>query len=142
MRTVRPPLDSHLPALVALAAVVVASMLLAGPHAARAHARLVRSSPANQATLATPPERVELWFSELLEDGFNSVAVVRAAELTAKPRTNLAQGAPTVDRDNRTHMTIPVQRLGPGHYAVEWRVLSRDGHTATGRFTFRVQTPG
>jgi methionine-rich copper-binding protein CopC len=134
---VRHPLDWH---LLALAALVVAQMLLTGPRAALAHARLVRSTPANQASLAAPPERVELWFSELLEDGFNSVEVVRAAELTAKPRPNLARGAPTVDRDNRTRMTVPVQGLGPGDYAVEWRVLSRDGHRAAGRFTFRVQT--
>ena len=128
----------------ALAALVVLHVFLAGPRAALAHARLVRSTPANQARLAAPPEQVELWFSELLEDGFNSVEVVQAAELTATPRTNLARdalarGAPVVDRDDRTHMTVPVQELGPGDYVVEWRVLSRDGHSAAGRFTFRVQ---
>jgi len=137
VRPVRHLLDWH---LLALAALVVAQMFLTGPRAALAHARLVRSTPANQARLAAPPERVELWFSELLEDGFNSVEVVRAAEVTAKPRTNLARGAPAVDRDDRTRMTVPVQELGPGDYAVEWRVLSRDGHSAAGRFTFRVQT--
>jgi methionine-rich copper-binding protein CopC len=134
---VRHHLDWH---LLALAAVLVAQMFLTGPRAALAHARLIRSTPAHQARLAAPPGRVELWFSELLEDGFNSVEVVRAAEVTAKPRTNLARGAPTVDRDDRTRMTVPVQELGPGDYAVEWRVLSRDGHSAAGRFTFRVQT--
>ncbi len=137
MRPVCDLLDWHLLAMVAL---VVAQMFLTGPRAALAHARLVRATPANQARLAAPPERVELWFSELLEDGFNSVEVVRAAEVTAKPRTNLARDVPTVDRDDRTRMTVPVQELGPGDYAVEWRVLSRDGHTAAGRFTFRVQT--
>ena len=55
-------------------------------------------------------------------------------------RSNLARGAPTVDLDDRTRMVVPVQRLDPGHYAVEWRVLSRDGHSATGRFTFWVRT--
>ena len=136
MRPVRHLLDWH---LLALTALVVAQVFLTGPRAALAHARLVRSTPANQARLAAPPERVELWFSELLEDGFNSVEVVRAAEVTTKPRTSLARGAPTVDRDDRTRMTIPVQELGPGDYVVEWRVLSRDGHSAAGRFTFRVQ---
>ena len=137
MRTVRHPLDAHrLP----LAALCVASILLTCPLAALAHARLVRSSPADQAGVATPLERIELWFSELLEDGFNSVEIVRAAEVTARQRTNLTRGAPTVDPRNRTRLTVPVQRLDPGHYAVEWRVLSRDGHSAVGRFTFRVQT--
>lgn len=137
MKPVRHLLDWQ---LLALAALVVAQVFLAGPRAALAHARLVRSTPANQATVAAPPERVELWFSERLEGRFNSVEVVRAAEVTLRPRTNLARGAPTVDRDDRTRMTVPVQKPGPGDYVVEWRVLSRDGHSAAGRFTFRVQT--
>jgi copper resistance protein C len=136
VKPVRHLLDWH---LLALAALVLADVFLSGPRGALAHARLVRSTPASQARLATPPERVELWFSELLESRFNSVEVVPAAEVTAKLRPNLARGAPTVDRDDRTRMMVPVQELGPGDYAVEWRVLSRDGHTAAGRFTFRVQ---
>ena len=127
----------HLPVLATL---VAAQVFLAGPRVALAHARLVRSTPANQARLAAPPERVELWFSELLEGGFNSVEVIRVAEVTAKSRTNLARGAPTVDGNDRTRLAISVRELGPGDYAVEWRVLSRDGHSAAGRFTFRVQT--
>jgi hypothetical protein len=41
------------------------------------------------------------------------VEVVRAAEVTAKPRTNLARGAPAVDRDDRTRMTVPAGILWP-----------------------------
>ena len=119
----------------------LALLLLLRPLPAAAHARLVRSSPANQALVATPPERIELWFSELLENGFNSVEIVRTTELATQHRTNLAQGAPMVDRDDRTHLLVPVPRLAPGSYAVEWRVLSRDGHSATGRFTFQIGTP-
>jgi methionine-rich copper-binding protein CopC len=119
---------------------VLALLSLIHPVAVPAHARLVRSNPAGQAQVTASPERVELWFSELLEDGFNSVEIVRVAELVAKKRSNLAHGAPTVDLGDRTHMVVPVQHLDPGHYTVEWRVLSRDGHSATGRFTFWVRT--
>jgi methionine-rich copper-binding protein CopC len=129
---------SHVRALVAWS---IALLLLICPLPAFAHARLVRSSPASQAQVAAPPEHIELWFSELLEDGFNSVEVVRTTELTAEKRANLARDPPTVDRDDRTHLVVPVQRLAPGSYAVEWRVLSRDGHSATGRFTIQIRTP-
>lgn len=125
--------------LLAPIALVLASLLLARPPSAPAHARLVRSSPASRAEVAALPDRIELWFSELLEDGFNSAEVVQVGDLAVQPRVSLARGAPTVDRNDRTHMVVPVRGLGPGHYAVEWRVLSRDGHSATGRFTFRVQ---
>jgi methionine-rich copper-binding protein CopC len=119
----------------------IALLFLIYPIPTFAHARLVRSSPASQGQVAAPPERIELWFSELLEEGFNSIEVVRVAELAAKYRTNLAQGTATVDRADRTHLVVPVQRLAPGSYAVEWRVLSRDGHSATGRVTFQIRTP-
>ena len=118
---------------------MLAWLSLIHPIEVAAHARLVRSSPAGQAQVAASPVSVELWFSELLEDAFNSVEIVRVAELATKKRRNLARGAPTVDLDDRTHMVVPVQHLDPGHYAVEWRVLSRDGHSATGRFTFSVR---
>src|SRR5262249_32835738 len=101
---------------------------------------LVRSSPASRAQVG-PPERIELWFSELLENGFNSVDVVRTAELTAQHRTNLTQGASTVDPNDPTHLVVSVPYLGSGSYTVEWRVLSRDGHSATGRFTFQILAP-
>lgn len=117
------------------------TLLVLSPPPAHAHARLVRSSPASRAQVGEPPERIELWFSELLENGFNSVEVVRTAELTAQHRTNLTRGASTVDPDDGTHLVVPVPRLATGSYAVEWRVLSRDGHSATGRFTFQIRAP-
>jgi len=136
--SVKPVPRHHLP-LLSLAGGLTLLVLSSLP--AHAHARLIRSSPASGARVGEPPERIELWFSELLENGFNSVEVVRTAELTAKHRTNLTQGASTVDADNRTHLVVPVPRLASGSYAVEWRVLSRDGHSATGRFTFQIQAP-
>jgi methionine-rich copper-binding protein CopC len=105
------------------------------------HARLVRSNPADKARLAQSPERVELWFNELLDDSFHQISVFAAREVGLKQRTNLAKGKPVVDAKDRTHLTVEVQPLSPGEYYVEYRVLSRDGHTAPGRFSFRVAEP-
>jgi len=134
--TVRRP--SYLQSAVAWS---IVPLLSACPLAALAHARLVRSSPASHAEVTAPPERIEIWFSELLEDGFNSVAIVPAAELAAPRRASLTHGLPTVDHDDRTHLVVSVPRLASGSYVVEWRVLSRDGHSATGSFAFRIRTP-
>lgn len=106
--------------------------------AAQAHARLVRSAPAKSEVLAGPPAQLELWFNELLDEGFNSIEVFAAAEGAAKKRTNLAREKPVVDRRDRTRLTLKMPPLPPGEYVVEWRVLSRDGHSAPGRFTFRI----
>jgi methionine-rich copper-binding protein CopC len=105
----------------------------------RAHARLVRSEPAKDAEVSLAPGHLDLWFNELLEDGFNIVTVFPASELTARKRSDLVHGKPRVPPGDRTRLTVKLQPLPPGEYVVEWRVLSRDGHSAPGRFTFRVR---
>lgn len=114
-------------------------LLIANPAGVAAHARLVRSAPADKAELDQPPAQVELWFDELIDKGFNKVEVFRASEIKAKDRKNLARGDLQVDPKDRTHVIVPLQPLPAGEYTVEWRVLSRDGHSAPGRFTFRVK---
>jgi methionine-rich copper-binding protein CopC len=103
-----------------------------------AHARLTRSRPENKAELATPPATVELWFNELLENSFNTIEVFPAAELKQAAHANLATEKPRLDPKDRTHIILPLPVLAPGEYVVQWRVLSRDGHSAPGRLTFRV----
>ncbi len=117
---------------------VVCLLLVIAPEAF-AHARLLRAAPAGGAEVSAAPAQLDLWFNELLESGFNFVTVFPASELGAKKHANLAKGKPVVDARDRTHLTVPLQPLPPGEYIVEWRVLSRDGHTAPGRLTFRVR---
>lgn len=111
------------------------------PTTAHAHARVVRSLPKNKETLSHAPARVELWFNELLDQGFHSIEVFAAGELTSKQRTNLVRGEARVDASDRTHLSVELQPLPPGQYVIEWRVLSRDGHSAPGRQSFTIQAP-
>lgn len=106
-----------------------------------AHARLVRSVPKADTELSAAPKQIELWFNELLEDGFNTVKVFPAADLVVEKKRNFAKDKPQVDAKDRTHLTVELTPLPPGEYIVEWRVLSRDGHSAPGRATFRVRLP-
>ena len=117
--------------------VSIALLLILAP-AALAHARLVRSIPGKGAALSQPPAQIELWFNELLDAGFNSIEVFASSEIGAPKRTNLAKEKPSVAARDRTHLTLKLEPLPPGDYAVEWRVLSRVGHSAPGRFTFRI----
>jgi len=122
--------------------VLLACALLGGVFApgALAHARLLRSEPAKDAELAPPPNHVNLWFSELLEDGgFNVVTVYAASELGAAKKHDLTADKPHVDPKDRTRLSVKVTPLPPGDYIVEWRVLSSDGHSAPGRINFRVR---
>jgi len=111
---------------------------LFGTSSALAHAQLIKSNPPDKAELKEAPTRVELWFNELLDDGFNSIEVIAATDLSAKSHTNFVKSKPKVDPANRTRITVELSSLKPGKYVVQYRVLSRDGHTAPGRMTFRV----
>jgi methionine-rich copper-binding protein CopC len=110
-----------------------------GTASALAHAQLIKAVPADRAELKQAPAKVELWFNELLEDGFNSIEVIRADDLSNKNPVNLAKGKPKVDPADATHLEVELPALEPGEYAIQYRVLSRDGHTAPGRVMFRVQ---
>lgn len=120
---------------------MVCAIALAAAPAALAHARLVRANPPDKAALAQPPARVELWFNELLDQGFHSLEVIPAAQLKAKQRTNYAEGKPVIDPKDRTRVSVTLKPLPPGDYVIEWRVLSRDGHSAPGRLKFTVKAP-
>lgn len=124
-----------------LTSVLIGMFVLAAPGTAMAHARLVKSSPESGANLAQAPEKIELWFSELLDGNFDNIGVYAAADVSSSTRTSLVVDQAKVDDKDKTHLTIALKPLSPGEYFVDWRVLSLDGHTATGRFKFKVQPP-
>jgi methionine-rich copper-binding protein CopC len=125
-------------AWVALIGLCAAVCVLA-PQPALAHARLVKSVPADNVEMAEPVTKIEMWFNELLDNGFNSIDVFPAADVTSPNRKSLVKEDAKVDTKDRTHLTLTLKPLPPGDYVVEWRVLSLDGHTAPGRFKFRIK---
>lgn len=103
-----------------------------------AHARLVRSQPKSDSQAIAPLRRIELWFNELLDEKFNTIELFTADQASEKNRENLLREKPAVDPKDRTHLSVNVPELKAGAYVVEYRVLSRDGHTAPGRFSFTI----
>jgi len=134
-------LKPRLGAPIGLGSLVLALAVTLLPLAAWAHALLVRSEPKDKETLSTPPKVVRLWFNELLDRGLHAVEVFPASDLKAKKRKSLTAGPPAVNPDDRTELRVELAPLPPGKYVVEYRVLSRDGHSAPGRITFEVLTP-
>ena len=121
--------------------VAVISVCLLAP-SVQAHARLIKSLPAQKGEIPGPNLKLELWFNELLEENFNSVEVFAAGDIGSKPRVNLAKRKPVLDKVDTTHLTLELTGLKPGEYIVEYRVLSRDGHSAPGRLSFVVTAGG
>ena len=112
-------------------AVIVAVLLPGAP--AWAHAQLVSADPAKDATLTKAPASVTLTFSERLNPDFTTIVVSDTGQQripASAPTVTAAAGSVTLS-----------QPLGNGSYTVAYRVVSVDGHTVQGSYTFTVTDP-
>lgn len=115
-----------------LAAVLVASTLTA--QVASAHATRVSAEPADNAVLATGPDRVSATFNERLQTTFAAMTVVG-------PDGNVWSTGDTTVRG--AVVGIALRPLGPtGTYTVNYRVTSADGHVVSGSWSFRLSVAG
>ena len=111
------------------AALAGAAICLAAALPAVAHTELIGSSPADGATLTTPPAEVLLEFSEAVQAEFGQVAVLDDADVHHE------QGNPQIVG---AKVTQGVDELSAGTYRISYRVGSADGHPITGTLTFTV----
>ena len=111
-----------------LGALVPALVLSAAP--AGAHTSLASSFPAEGEALEAGPPQVELDFAE-------DVSSVGLALVLTGPDGQLALGEPAA---SGRPVTAPLAAAaGAGRYTLDWRVVSADGHTVEGEFSFTWQ---
>lgn len=121
--------------LALLAAAPVGSLRIFIP-VASAHAYLLRSSPAANSLVRTPPQRVWLEFSEAINPSTSRLLVVDAGNREVDHRDVHAGGS------NDTVMTVTLPVLAAGTYVVVWRAESADdGHITGDSFYFRIARP-
>ena len=114
------------------AAPVHAAPVHTAPSAPRMHATLLRSEPAKGATIASPPARIYLVFSEEVEPSLGRIRLVG-------PGGRVVTLKPTGDPRNVSAMVASVSTpLAAGTWRVEWRIVSEDGHPIDGDFTFAI----
>jgi len=111
---------------------VLAVLLSVAAGSAFAHAKLVTSEPAAEATVAAPSV-VKLHFNEAVEAAMSKVKLsgpVGALEGLAAP-------APEAGDDKTLLVTLP--KLSAGRYQLTWSTMGHDGHHTQGTFQFTVQ---
>ncbi|HEX4578220.1 MAG TPA: copper resistance CopC family protein [Edaphobacter sp.] len=109
----------------------VAVVLVLVPRAALAHAVLVQSSPAINATIEGTELAVTMKFSSRV-DGARSTLMLSASDGQSKSLAIENQSSPDT-------LTTHMIHLDPGKYAVHWQVLATDGHVTRGEIPFRVK---
>ncbi|MBQ1563570.1 MULTISPECIES: copper homeostasis periplasmic binding protein CopC [unclassified Caulobacter] len=114
-----------------LATAVLSASILAGGQAS-AHAKLVASDPAANATVAAP-KTIRLTFNEKLAPAFSSFELAMADGMKAPVKTS-------VSADRKTITGAPKGRLMAGAYKLTWHAAAADdGHRMDGTLTFTVK---
>ena len=114
---------------------VATAVTLAVSQPAWGHAAMVKSSPANNATLSHSPSVIRAWFSEEL------AAQRSVMRLYDSKQKLLAQGGLDPSVGSHDVMKLMPPRLGPGSYQVIWHAESSDDHAMTqGYFRFSIGT--
>jgi methionine-rich copper-binding protein CopC len=116
--------------LSAATAVTAVAVLLASQ--AAAHAALVRSDPAANASV-TPPKTISLTFSERLTPAFSGFEVVTGGGTKMPVKA-------TFSSDHKSIQGAPTRPMTPGLYRIVWHAAaSDDGHRTEGSLAFRVK---
>ena len=108
-----------------------AAMLIAG--SAAAHAHLVKSNPAANATVPAP-KTISLTFNEKLTPAFSKFELSMPAMKGMKVKMKTV-----VSKDHLTIVGKPQGKLMPGAYTINWHAASSDdGHKIDGTVAFTV----
>ena len=100
------------------------------------HATLLRSTPAANSHLTTPPETIRLVFSEQVVPEMSQIT------LGGPDGSSVLLKVATDPHDVHTLVgTVPGGSTN-GRYKVTWRILSADGHPVGGNFTFAMEGTG
>lgn len=112
-------------------ALAVAIGALASAGGAQAHAHLVTSTPAANASVAAPSE-IDLKFSEAPLAKFSGVDLTMTG--------GEAVPVKMVGAADKVSMAIaPIAPLKPGRYTVKWHAVTADTHRSEGAFSFTVR---
>ena len=115
-----------------LTATALGAVALFAATQASAHASLVKSEPAANATVAAP-KTITLTFDEELTPAFSGFDASMSDGMKVKFKT-------TVSKDKKTITGVPTGPMMAGAYKLNWHAAAADdGHKTTGSLAFTVK---
>jgi len=110
-----------------------ALLLCATARLASAHAYPTHQVPSAGATVGSSVKEVAIDFDDGLEPAFSSIDVTDAAG-----KSVIAAKA-VVSATDKKHMSVALNSLQAGDYAVAWVAVASDGHRTQGHYHFTVK---
>jgi methionine-rich copper-binding protein CopC len=117
-----------------LPGVIILLLMVGFAAVAWAHSFPDEQSPSAGATLSEPPAQVTIKYDAPIEKLFASLEVLNSAG------QNQAAGKPQVS-DDGWKLSVPLNKLSPGEYTVQWSVVCIDTHRTQGSYSFMVGGP-
>jgi methionine-rich copper-binding protein CopC len=112
---------------------LVGSAMLVASSPAWAHAHLVSSNPAANATVGSAPKTITLTFSAKVAPAFSKFELVMPEHGGMKVPVKTA-----VSKDGKSIVGTVSAPLAKGAYKIAWSAASADGHKMTGEVPFTV----
>ncbi|MBK7716928.1 MAG: copper resistance protein CopC [Gemmatimonadetes bacterium] len=106
-----------------------AALLVARP-ATLVHTKLVKAEPGIDATVATAPKQIRLWWSDRTDAALTSATLLKAD----RSPVGVIKFTETDDSLSSAG-AVPVD-LAPGKYLVMYKTAAHDGHVVRGTFGF------
>jgi methionine-rich copper-binding protein CopC len=108
---------------------------LALPSSAFAHAKMVRSSPEQNAVLTESPKQVDVWFDDKVGTEYKALAVINSKGERVDNKDMVQEAS------DLAHFYVTVPTLTPDTYTVRYRAVSIDTHIVTGKYQFTIKAP-
>jgi copper resistance protein C len=112
---------------------ISALLLITWPVISAAHAHMEKSIPDTNSELTTPPQKVELWFSEGVQAEWSKI------EVTDSSGNRVDKDAVDGTKDEPNYLHVKLNGVHSGSYNVKWSTLSHDGHRVKGEYSFTVK---
>lgn len=110
----------------------LSALLVVFAATAGAHLSVVKTAPANEATVTAPPSQIQVWFSQQPSP--------RVSRLDMRgPQGDVALEPVQINRQDQSMSAAIKGTLPPGRYEVAWRTAGDDGHVMRGTFVFTLQ---
>lgn len=112
---------------------LIATIVLASPYRAWAHAVIVESTPAANSTVTGPDLEIKLRFNARIDGG--------RSKLTLIAPDGSSRGIALGQQTSPDLLLAKASNLAPGKYQLRWQVLASDGHITQGNIPFSVVHP-
>jgi methionine-rich copper-binding protein CopC len=111
----------------------IAALVFVSVAVLSAHLKVEKTLPATDATVATAPTQIQVWFSQA-----PTVAVSGLTLEGPSGKVELGKVAAGMTDGKADHSIVApiVGKVAPGKYTASWKTSGTDGHILTGTFEF------